>query len=313
MKIHIHPINKIYRLFLLFTLTGCGWHIQSPVTSVATLTSSPISTSTMFAIPTNMQTITAVVTATETPVLKPTYTALLTLSADERDRQILELLQSDPGCLLPCWWGIVPDKTTWNEAWSFLSQFDSAPYIKEYLPNSRYADFLIPVSKNISLAYGIDIKIDVINEIVHVVSVRSIESATILSVQRILTDYGQPSEVWIHTYRSYLGGPPPVDVLLFYPEQGILARYSTNLTQIKEGQNIASICLDSTPNLTLWSPDEPINFGQAQDLARLDYKKYDKPLLPLNKAIGISIEQFYNYRTKEHVCITTKLSLWPEP
>jgi hypothetical protein len=235
------------------------------------------------------------------------------LSSDERERRILELILNNGNCNLPCWWGIVPGETTFADARNFLRQFNPYPYLKEETPNKQFVNYLIPVPASISSAHGIDVNLDVVDEIVRIVSTEGIESAAFFSIQNMLSAYGEPSEVWIHTYRSYLGGVPPVDVLLFYPDQGILARYSTELSEINKSKDSATICLDRSPTLTLWSPEDRISFEQAQDYARLDYKEYGKPLLHLEEATVLSIEEFYDYRTKERVCIPTKLSLWPEP
>lgn len=207
----------------------------------------------------------------------------------------------------------MPGKTAFVEAQNYFRQFDPYPFLQEESPNKQFVNYLIPVSENISLANGIDIKLEIVNGIVQVVSIRSIESATIFDMQNILSDHGQPSEVWIHTYRSYLGGIPPVDVLLFYPDQGILARYSTELSEINDSTDSATICLDGRPTLTLWSPKDRINFEQAQIYARLDYREYDKPLLPLDQVSGLNLEEFYELRTEKQICITTTLSAWPEP
>jgi hypothetical protein len=294
---------------LLAILAGCALDAPSPVTPSPL----PIPTRTPFPNATNTLKITSVPSVTKTPAIAPSYTPLPTLSSDERERRILGLISSNNDCDLPCWWGITPGRTTFAEARNFFRQFNPHPYLQEEAPNKQFVNYLIPVSETISFGYGIDIKLEIVDGIVQIVSVGSIESATIFSIRNILSDYGQPLEVWIHTYRSYLGGIPPVDVLLFYPDQGILARYSAELTEINESGDSASICLDHSPSLTLWSPEEQIDFEQAQDYARLDYKEYGKPLLPLDQATTLSLDEFYEYRTQERICLTTTLSVWPEP
>jgi hypothetical protein len=316
MKTLISFVKEAVCVFWILVLTGCGQPMQPATTPHTTLTRPPTFI-TNLPIPDETETATPVPTSSLVPSLLLSVTPLPTLSPNEHENLIIELLSNNSGCKLPCWWGISPGKTSWDEVWRVLSQFDPEPYArstyaKEYPSGGQVVNFLIPVSESISASYSINITLRITN-IVHTISIYPIERANNFRLPRFLADYGKPSEVWIHTYRSYLGGIPPADVLFFYPEKGILARYSTSLTQLNESQDTANICLDSTPSLHLWSPDEIIDFDQAQDLAWLDYKKYDKPLLPLDKAAGISIEQFYDQRTSERICITTKLSLWPEP
>jgi hypothetical protein len=317
MKMLISLVKGAICVFWMLVLAGCGQPMQPATTPHTTLTKPPTFI-THLPIPDETETETPVPTSSPVLSLLLSVTPLPTLSPNEHENYVVELLSNNGGCNLPCWWGISPAKTSWDEVWRVLSQFDPEPYVtdtytKEYPLGRQIAYFLIPVSESISTSQSIHITLRITNNIIRTISIYPIEQANNFRLPRFLADYGQPSEVWIHTYRSYLGGIPPADVLFFYPEKGILARYSTSLTQINESQDTANICLDSTPSLDLWSPDEIIDFDQAQDLAWLDYKKYDKPLLPLDKAAGISIEQLYNQRTSERICITTKLSLWPEP
>lgn len=289
---------------LIALITGCRWRIDS--------TTSPTSTSaSSFATTTPA---TPIVSATQADTTISILTPLPTLSTLERDKRILDLFSNNSSCKLPCWWGIMPGETTWQEAWKQLSPFKPDPYISDTSLSPQFVDFLIPVSEEISPAYSVNIRLDIKNEIVQVVNMFMYRiDEPFIRIDQFLNDYGKPTEVWIHTYRSNFGADIPADVLLFYPDQGILARYFTDATKIDAAQDTATICLDSDPVLTLWSPDNQINFNEAQDLARLDYKKYDKPLLPLNEASSISVEDFYSYRTSENICITTELGLWPEP
>ncbi len=41
--------------------------------------------------------------------IKPSVT---TLPTGEAQKMVQELLENNAGCRLPCWWGIVPGKTT---------------------------------------------------------------------------------------------------------------------------------------------------------------------------------------------------------
>ena len=37
------------------------------------------------------------------------------LEPDEMQAYVREMLQTNGGCELPCWWGIIPGKTSWKE------------------------------------------------------------------------------------------------------------------------------------------------------------------------------------------------------
>jgi hypothetical protein len=47
-----------------------------------------------------------------TPTVPPSPTLVPTLTADQEQALVLDLLQNNAGCRLPCWWGFTPGKTT---------------------------------------------------------------------------------------------------------------------------------------------------------------------------------------------------------
>jgi hypothetical protein len=301
----ITPLFYFVLIFVLMISFSCAPQVNNATPDLEIIDSpSPAIIPTIFPSP----------SATITPAaLPPTLTPLPALNPNQALAKIRELLQTNGNCNLPCWWGIVPGKTTFAEAQNFFRQFNPLPFLQNDAPNKQFANYLIPVSENISPAFGIDVYLDIEDKVVKIIAVESIESATNFGIQKMLFDYGQPSEIWVFAYRSYLGGVPPADVLLFYPSRGILARYSTELTEINENKDSATICLDGSPSLVLWSPIEQIDFERAQTYARLDYREYGRLLLPLYKATNISLDEFYEYRMKERICIKTTLSLWPDP
>ena len=52
---------------------------------------------------------------TPTPALTPSPTPFATLEPDEMEALIRRMLTDDGGCDLPCWWGVVPGETGWEE------------------------------------------------------------------------------------------------------------------------------------------------------------------------------------------------------
>ncbi|HSG43771.1 MAG TPA: hypothetical protein VLA72_11500 [Anaerolineales bacterium] len=65
-------------------------------------------------------------TATQTPyptiTLTPTiiWISLSTLPVQEAQAGVKELLETNGGCELPCWWGIAPNYIPWFEVVHFL-------------------------------------------------------------------------------------------------------------------------------------------------------------------------------------------------
>ena len=55
--------------------------------------------------------------------LTPSPTSYPRLSREEAKPRIIEMLQTNAGCRLPCWWGITPGKTRWEEVHALLSPY----------------------------------------------------------------------------------------------------------------------------------------------------------------------------------------------
>ena len=186
-------LRKLFYIFLIGLITGCGWYVE-PLVSL-TSTPSPSFTTTP---------IQQIISATQTSKAIPIFTPLPTLSALESEKRILELFYNNLDCMLPCWWGITPGETTWQEVWRQLSSLDPDPYISDISSTSQ---FVIPISEKSSPSYSVDIRLDITDTIVQVINTYTykIEPPFINRLDKFLNNYGMPTEVWIHTYRSNFG------------------------------------------------------------------------------------------------------------
>ena len=68
-------------------------------------------------------------TATSTPTATPTLTPLPTISPSQRGQAYNDLMGSNGGCTLPCWWGFELGKTSLGEVRQLYTAFDT--YISE--------------------------------------------------------------------------------------------------------------------------------------------------------------------------------------
>jgi hypothetical protein len=62
-----------------------------------------------------------------TPTVAPSPTLAPTLTADQEQALVLDLLQNNGGCKLPCWWGFMPGKTDWQTAQNFFASLGKIP------------------------------------------------------------------------------------------------------------------------------------------------------------------------------------------
>ena len=116
----------IFITIVFFFIIGCqsdilldsttGASTVLPLKSPGVSTNQPTSTSSgeITSVPEIIKSPTALFTSVTTVVV-PTYTPFSTLSPSGSISLVLELLQNNPSCLLPCWWGITPGETSWQD------------------------------------------------------------------------------------------------------------------------------------------------------------------------------------------------------
>ena len=148
-------------------------------------------------------------------------------------------------CLLPCWWGITPGVTTWDQTHQYFKMFAdeimqgvSQPIVENnnWAKNTIYV-ILYYVESDSEKGW---VYIDVLDEIV--VGLEIGRNSTRLSFQlhQLLNEYGKPEKVLIRTFSDspdpdfYL----PFNLVMYYPEQGILAHYK--LEAEKEGEYLVA-------------------------------------------------------------------------
>jgi len=193
-------IGSWLTIVFVFLATSCGViNTQTGMTATpTTLTMTPssllVSTSTLI-MPTN------------------TYTPVPTLSVEERENLVTQLLTQDYHCMLPCWGGIEPGVTTWPDAKVFLEQFAQ---IYSSRPEIYTAEFQYE-GENLVLAFY------TYNNIVEFMGAPRFE----YPLYRLLQDYGKPDEVYFYILDVLpIDTNNPYTVYLFYKEKGIVAVYS---------------------------------------------------------------------------------------
>jgi len=276
----------------------------------------PMATPSATAAATGVNTATSSPTPTETPVstitVAPTATFISTLEPGEKLSQVESLLENNGECDLPCWWGITPGITQWEDARSFLSQFiqidDAEPDEQGFVPA------YIPISKDIAESGAIVQSLIVENGIVKEIQVYDFNWPT-YALSAFLQKNGKPTEVWVHSYSSQFGAPPPFAVMLFYPEKGIYANFSASSDSSEYTGFSIHACMKSGPSLILWSPEEALPFEKFEKRHKLGYSLWDKPLASLEDATGMSVDVFYEvYKDPDREpCFKSPRYFWPEP
>ncbi|MFT3893686.1 MAG: hypothetical protein QM730_18815 [Anaerolineales bacterium] len=108
-------------LCILLSLFGCSIAHKNLPSTTAAITSMPsIMSAIQISITSTSTLMIPTLTPTPHPTLSATQTIVPTLSTDEALQQIKELYKDNGGCDLPCWWGIVPGETTWEQTKQLL-------------------------------------------------------------------------------------------------------------------------------------------------------------------------------------------------
>ena len=308
--------NKCSILFVIVisVIAGCVTQGTSTQSSTSTLEDSSTDsfevsnvTATFSGSPTATQESTSTITTVITSTIGPTY------PPDQAESLVEELLKTNAGCKLPCWWGFTPGITEWQEARGFLARI--ARGINELLPPEgtyQVVDVILPLPDEIS-HYGLLHIYRIRDGVIDMIEVNP-GQFEIYSVSSILTTYGVPSEVRIWTFREAFRDFFTFDLFLFYPDQGIVVRYSTDA---KKDENLVQGCFNNarTLSIALWSPDIKLSFQDVSKQTRnIDISDWGIPV-EIEEATELTIEKFYNLfsNSSNELCIDTPDDIWSMP
>jgi hypothetical protein len=305
--------NELYLRILIVGLTllglsGCLSQEAFPQTPVSTETTSKISPTLLVqdnkitSSPTQLYD-----TPTYTTTYTPTSTPFVPLSPEQQQQRhdaIVALLETNGGCKLPCWWGVTPGITAWDEAYQILSDEGIFFYRRE---NSTYGEFI----DNLFMSNGIvqtEFHISSNNGIVKLIRIRSVfESSTSnnspefktmwtnLTPEKLIDYLGRPTQVELRTTNN--PGEGPISSIgqvlyLFYEDQGALFEYySVNNLQsanticptFEEGGSLVNLIV-----VILKSPNDGSPLGNYDEAYNHNMN------LSIEDAAGISLEEFYD-------------------
>jgi hypothetical protein len=305
LKIVIQLIIILLLLFVFFT-SGCGVSPLNTFTVESTEINSP------------------------TPIITPTPTVnstaeempMPTLTSDERMLLVQEWLINNAGCNLPCWWGVEPGRTTWNEVSEILNRVGAKSSIYEEDGTlMHYTGGFDFDQEHVFNSVAFQEKDAIITAIVIDASGFN-DSANFkktwgsFSPEKIIADYGVPTRIWVKSGSSVndgsLGPTMPYWVWLFYDHLGILVSYSGQAKY----ESLYEMCpvfgeqgnLSDDIDIFLQSPEANTSL---ENLPTVKYNARDA--IPIEEAAHISPSEFYDLLTKPDTtpCFETPRSIWP--
>jgi len=253
MKTFNFLITLISSVFILFYVVGCVGNPNRKTNVISTTVKlnnvSPSPTTKIINTLNPLPSLTIPLTPTlyfsptiissSTPTSLPSLTPLPTSSNPQAI--IDRLYETNGDCKLPCWWGIIPGKTTLEQFRQFFE------YLSINIENVSDLTFSVAVFSpgriREALAFSmIKTKNDIVQEI-QITSDMAAWGGFIPSI--VLREYGQPDTIYY--------SPNHPHIFLFYQQQHFLAVYQ--LTNWKIG-NGTSLCFLGISDIYTWSEEE---------------------------------------------------------
>lgn len=251
-------------------------------------------------------------TLTETPgniiptlIGKLTLTPIQTLSTSSREEKLQELLSTNLGCKLPCYWGMMPGETTWEKAQEFL-----APFANEILSGDfgyfKENGVIVPKATTAArftvTGYPKELVIDflVSNGTITEISVDHDTNKIRYSLDKLLAELGQPEEILIYLEPETPTGKPWYVFHLYYPTAGVMASFEGEAE--RTGGSIKYCPTEDTPRLRLYPPG-------SYTLKEMIGIFFDPPgfVVPsLEEYSGMSSTEFYIQMMKPGSCFSVK-------
>jgi hypothetical protein len=297
-------------LFVVFSFSACTfnmWQDNGPLDETPMI--SPTETSRP---PQPTSTVKPTVTSTSTQTAIPTPTKMVTLEPEQAKEEIRKLFAEPVPCEQACFLGIVPGKTTLEQATVMVKRLGShirltrrdgkLSYYGTRLTSDELSMAIVLTSKATSegeIIVGIDVAIDTGGSF----SPKPRELWQALTIPVVLKTYGKPSEVYIAVrYGPLLEdlklAPPHYDIDLVYEDEQLQISYEAADTV--RGESIpACPDIDLFSSVRVWFGENPSN----------PYRVFG---FPIEESTDINIDEFYNgMLDEENYCFSIIGSLFP--
>jgi hypothetical protein len=317
-------MNKRFHLLLIF-IAASFWLVQCVPSPAIMPTTTPENTATITFTPTENPSP----TITRRPSATPSLTPLPSLGPEQVRAKVFELLKSNGGCELPCWWGIMPGTTTRSETEQILRGLNLG--FMEYDPldfngglpgfdrsfilgyPDGALDIHVVIRMQNDIVYFIDIRMSFLSTHPDVRSPNFVDAVGDFVPENMIPAFGVPSHVRIdNSYGPGEGPPTYAEDLIFinYTARGITLRYDIWNKLSSKDRVCPTFGIEGNVEddiaLLLISPgksdpeDDQFNFFQSS-------------ANPIEKAAGLTSQDFYDLymQSVNPVCFYTLPDIWP--
>lgn len=249
-------------------------------------------------------------------------TPAVTLAPLEREQFVRDSLSENSDCRLPCWWGIIPGETTWNDTEKLLQhlgvRIGSVPGYGPHtiLHGTGGFDF-----EGISIENGFSF--EETNGVIDAILINSdgynkLEEFQSLwrnySPKKILEVYGVPDRIWLNVTEAYALARG-YHLWLFYDELGFMIRYpgdvmdapTLHICPVLESMRAIDLSLQA-PNNRL--PLERFD-ALLEDIRLQTATGRTRVLHSIQEATGLDEKQFYDvFMQEDPICFDTPQDMW---
>jgi hypothetical protein len=334
----IHKRIKFNQVVILISigqllLVGCVYPAQPVFTPNITPTKPamtailsvalPTATSAAFtSMPAQTRTATQTYTPTSTWTSEPSTPTLgPTLTGNDTEKLVLDLLENNGGCNLPCWWGFTPGKTTWEPARNFF--LSHGMHVISYLEGAYNTGFEVDKDN-----FGIYVSFFIENDVIKVISAGSqsysspydaifgdpffLKAMNRYLLPKMLATLGKPDQVMIFVLPDKSTEAPDYFFLLYYPRSGILLQYA-GLSD-KRGSELRLCPGKAFIDMWLWSPNDSLTlqdaFSYAGTVSKEDRKFILDRFMSWEAATKMTIDDFVTTFKVQNACFDTPATLW---
>lgn len=290
----------------------------------ATLSSPvPTNTSTQFFLNTPRPTYTHGPTWTPRPILTrtPTATRMPTLSIQDQEARLLSLLENNNGCTFPCFWGIIPSQTSFEEVKALMREVGAYRADFESVSTNTRHDFDIKLISQESylLAMTVEFLEDTRTGLIlgETVSIRLDwvkpewrDALRVYYLNEILSVYGTPSYVTVDA-GVFHGDPGSTyyAITMYYEDLDFGIQFVGRDAQVTENSLVICPRYISTSEITIYFKVSALEKIYISSLGSWP------PGEMLEDISTITLFEFVNMfgnDVDEKSCISSSKELWPK-
>jgi hypothetical protein len=309
------PSTPAFRSTLLLAsasilLIGCA----SAEPAVQTSVSSPVPSTLPAATPQTH--LDATVSPTSAPTVTPTRSA--TLSPEEESLFWLKAISENMGCQLPCWWGLTPGVSTWNDLDALFRSIGGPGLLPRNSQATTRLDFIVglaprpdpqpayfAVFEQLGLLTGFDVSLQL-----HGSTFSSFpafdDAARSYSLANLLATAGPPTQVLVHlpSAQAEPGAGWIYGIWLYYEDKATAAYYGGEGLSWRDGNLTVCPAYESVLEIRLWLRDSArsLTLEQITGEADIPARLASGQLAAIEAASSLTTHTFYQLLRAPDAC-----------